>query len=317
VNLALPLLTLLIPAFRFGGGNDADLVEALSSQMGKPTILLASPGGGSWKKCNIPEGDKSDFQRLIKVYIGLEVPWEFDGGVAPVAWPWGLVNRAKEREYLAGFEKRPSELLEIRDNTISFKTKGDEAISMAQIQGLSFSKRLKVHRYFKDAFVRMSVKGVSEQSFLKVLASALGGRLEDGKDSYFLDVDEKVYRRRAIAAWQVEAARQLKARDPVLYADANYMVAMLQATTDGRVKKAFLEDNRRKSIGTRFPRGSKVYILAYERVHAYIRNSSSNSVANLFNDVVDPNQPVWGFIRVEGGAVSGFYNSENNHRIEF
>lgn len=314
---AIILLAAWVPAFEFQGGNDSDLVAALANQLEKPCILLASPDGGNWKKCKMPSYDDKDFQRLIKFHIGLEVSLQYDGGVAPSAWPWGLVHKVKEAPYVNGFKVKPKDSITLSDDRITFQTRGDEALSINDLLAMKFSKKLRIHRFYRTAFLRMSVKNASEQVFLKTLATALGARLTESKDEFFLDVDEKAYRRRAIAAWKMEAARQRSANDEVLYADAAYMVEMLSRTTDQTIKKAFKDESRDKSIGTQFRKGTPVYKLAYDRVNAFVRNSAGTTTRDAFRRVVDPDQPVWGLITVEGDVACLFYNTANNHCIRF
>ncbi|HJP83721.1 MAG TPA: hypothetical protein VJ835_09480 [Fimbriimonadaceae bacterium] len=307
----------LVPPFDFAGGNDNDLVAALANQYRKPVVMLASQDGGHFKKCKIPEGRDIDFMRLVRAYLKVEVAPKFNGGVSLAALPWGLVHKANAKEYAQSFKDRPAKQIEISDGKITAHTTKLESITIEDIQGLSLSKPLKAHRFFEGVHLRLSVVKASEGEFLESLATALGARLVERQYDRLLDVDEKQYRLRAIEAWKQQADRTYKTQDWVPYSDAAYMVEVLTQTDNKTIKKAFLQENKGKAVGTKFPRGSKVYNLAYERVRIFVNQAADDSIRNLFRRVVDVDQPIWGIISVEGDAKTIFYNREQNERVTF
>ncbi len=315
--IAAIVVAILIPPFAFDGGNDNDLVAALAAYSAKPTVILAAPDGGSYKKCVIPEGREIDFQRRLRAYLKVEVPLTLNGGISPTAWPWGLVHKANEKDYRSAFKSRPAERIRLEDGLVSGATKKLESVTIDEIADLKFSKPLSIHRFYRGAELRLSAKKASEKSFLQAIASAMGAHLEDRGKDYFLDVDEKVYRLKAIEAWKLQLARTTKQRDTVLAADAEYMVELLTKTDNRTIKKAFQDAFQHRSVGTQFPKGTRLFQLAYHRVRTYLDQSSDDNVINLFRRVVDPNRPVWGIIRVDGSAKTLFYNQAGTERVTF
>lgn len=312
--LSIIVASQLLPAFHFKGGCDGDLLWALEASYRKPAIILASPDGGQWKKCDLKPADDKQHQRLLGSLLGLDANLPIDGGFAPIAWPWGFMHKSAEREYGPAFKTKVRALPTFKDGSLTLVTKGFEAVSIKDLEQLGLSKPLKAHPFFQTAFLRMSVHDVTESAFLKTLATALGATLTETKSEYFLDIDAHAYRLRALAAWKDELAHQ---KDPVSVADAEYMVALLDQIPERIIFNAFHKKNSMLQVGKAYPPGSNIYRLAYERVRVYLMATDSKNVQGLFDNVVDPRQPVWGIIDPTGSARSVFYNRENNRQVVF
>jgi hypothetical protein len=182
-------------SFDFKGGSDQDLVSAFQSATHHSCALLVEPSR-HWKAISIPyvKDDAVDLSRLITVKLRVDLGLRVSSN-SQAAWPSYMLladNPMPSGNWGDGEVVRSKE-----DSKLTLTTKGGAVEVTSLLSDLS--KPVKIHWFFERARLVASAEGATEKEFVTVVASAIGAKLVETKDSYSLEFDPTVMRRRAEA----------------------------------------------------------------------------------------------------------------------
>lgn len=87
----------------------------------------------------------------------------------------------------------------IKDNLITFETKGNEAVKLSSLMNLELPKRIMISPYFNfenntDFPLAISAKDMAAPDFVKALSRGLGGKLVIDNKSYTIAFDAQAFR---------------------------------------------------------------------------------------------------------------------------
>lgn len=303
------LFLALAGQFRFPGGSEQALVDAVANQLKRPVAMLAvSPEPR--RAFEFRHDDETDVRRLLRVKSGLNVTPA--GGLFPTAWPSGVGcvwGKTRYERAFAPFIPKTH----LKDGRITLRTPAREAATLTDVAALGLSRPLSWPSFYDRARLHLSLENASEKELLTAVADATGTRLVVDKAGYRLITDPKQYRARALAMWGEIGEAGEREGDPVRVADAEYMTTFLPLTSDGLIRVGIDEPDG--NYAETWAPGTPVHEAAWRRAAAIFRTNSS-TVQSVFRHAAKPSDPVYGYIRDTGEARVGYRNVEGHEYIE-
>lgn len=227
-------LTLAIGlTFTFGGGPDAKLVEALDAQTPLAFSLLAD-SSRAWPAATVGEEatTRREQIKLICARVGLENRFGDSLGLASTRWPREFYLIERRDRYDTAPIQPPK--IELHHGLISAKT--TDRPTALEYAFPRLAKPVSWHWYFQDARLWIRAKDVPEKSYVLMIAESIGAVVKESKSGYYLDLDPKAYRRRAVAMFDDLQRRGIE--DVLSTEDYAYSSRVLQWIDDATLLRA-------------------------------------------------------------------------------
>lgn len=298
-------------AFVFPGGDDSALAGAIADFSKKPVFLLAAPGR-VWKPTSFRVKNYDIPKRLLAARVGLSLPETVAWGFSGLAIPKFFLQKQNIRLYTAAFKTAAPTDADSRPGLFAIRTTSTGVFALEDIARMKLSKPLRWHWFFDSARLAADVRGSSELDMLTSLAAALGAKLVEDKESYFLDFSPRAFRARVkFLAMEARSVRE--------EADAAYMSLLVQNLSDRQLIKLYSDPGG--SIQVPIAWQSPLHQSVMRRFQATyegdnrLMTENLRSTYELIKQEVDFSKAPIGELRADGIASAMFYGYKPKHFI--
>lgn len=181
--------------FSFGGGSDYDLCKEIALSVSKPVVMLAEPRKQR-KAFAFRYTSPSEFESLLmekgQIYHFREKSW----GLAPHTYPLGLYFTTQSSFYTQAF-RLATVFSKAADSKLTVIT-GNGPATLSQLFA-NTKKQVRWHWFFDNFRLSAYCIDVKDDALVRTVADAIGAKVVEKPDSFYLDFDPVVYRQRAIA----------------------------------------------------------------------------------------------------------------------
>lgn len=300
-----------LQAFAFPGGDDSALAREIATFSKKPVFLLAAPGR-KWKPTSFQVKNYDVPKRLLAARVGLSLPETEAWGFSGLTIPKFFLMKQNIGIYTSALKTSAPLDADSRPDFFTIRTTSSGVFALDDIARMKLSKPLRWHWFFDSARLAADVRGASELDMLTSLAAALGAKLVEDKESYFLDFSPRAFRARVkfLAA---------EARSPLEEADATYMSLLVQNLSDKQLFKLYSAPE--ESVQVPIAWQSQLHMAAMRRFRVTYEGEGGPVSENLqatyefIKKDVDFSKAPIGELRADGVASAIFYGFKPKHFI--
>lgn len=232
------------------------------------------------------------------------MPEDSSWGFSGITYPKDFFVKQWSNFYVDGFKTEKPVNLDERPGFFSLRTSPGSVYTLEDIALLKLKKPLRRHWFFDNARLAADIQGASEPEMLRALASALGAKFTESKESYLLDFDPRVLRGRLrfFASEATSASER---------ADAVYLYQIVSSLSDKQLSSLYSSPSGR--IEFRVPWLGPVHRAALERFRVTYEepetplSESRMTTYRYLIENIDFSMPISAELRADGVVSAIFF----------
>lgn len=294
--MLLPAIALL--TFTFEGGSVSEFAEELSRSSNMPVCVALE--SDKVPAVRIEYESRTELARRLARELQLDLDDAKWFGYGPRSYSDAMFMPAFRTDYWTRF---PSGGMTIHKKGTQVELRPEKDFSylaVADLPSLRWSKKVSVHSFLQTYRFVMAGSG-TEETTLRAIAAAIGGKLSNRRMGFEIDLDCAVVRRR----W-TERFRRSLAADGSYYdaANAQFAIEALTQAPDSVIRAALAKQNAKAHY--EIPRSGALRAAAEAKVEAsrrLARGEGGLSGGADYLSLIDFEKP-WCAELTAGGAVS-------------
>ncbi len=298
---AIGLVLLAASTFSFSGGDESALAAALSRHIERPVAVLCSGGSAILKKHEIVYEDHAALRRLLNLKVGADVGLS-SWGMGPRAWPEGFFFKQRTDEYVNKVPRSSKTLIQLTNGKLSVQMESG-GLTLEELRSGMPKVNLVWNKFFNESHFALAAHAADVSTVLRTVSDAIGAKLVIKDDSYTLDIDPVVFRRRTMALCDLPVNGSIPQLVAGTRGDRAYLGTLVKYLSDAQIVKFYAGWNGVVSFAPNHP----VHKAALRRAEALIyANTPSEEVrvsgANVPKLIrsIDTDEPVRTSLREDG-----------------